>query len=346
MKSRLNWIDALRGLTMLSVVMVHVLTFSFGVNPGQSALCILRSTFTLPLFFFVSGFFLYRPYQEWDRKRVGNALNVRTIAMVGGTILFSSLYGIVMKEKDPFRWIADGNFDKYWYTFSLFQLFIYYLMVTMIMRRASAKGLLVIGLALVAFNFMMPLFRVFDGYWCEWWINKKTAIYSQFFIFGMIMRSNQDKFMRILDRREVMTIILTGYVATLIAGWTYKDFWTGSIEIFGIWIRDFWARLFGILVVTEIFYHNRNFFDSDSRLVRIWLLIGRRTLDIYFLHYFFLPRMRWMSPYLSKGNTFIPELVSALLAAAAILVIVMGISRLMRRAPGLRRLLGVKPTAQ
>ena len=56
MKQRLEWLDALRGFTMLLVVTNHVYDMSFVTNPKYSMFMSLCLLFRMPLFFFISGF--------------------------------------------------------------------------------------------------------------------------------------------------------------------------------------------------------------------------------------------------------------------------------------------------
>ena len=53
-KPRLEWLDALRGFTMIMVVANHVLGLGFGMNGKVSASMQFLVMFRMPLFFFVS----------------------------------------------------------------------------------------------------------------------------------------------------------------------------------------------------------------------------------------------------------------------------------------------------
>ena len=339
---RLNWIDALRGLTMVSVVMVHVLVSGFGLNPERSALAILRGTFTLPLFFFISGFFLFRPLEEWTRQRIARALRVRGSALLLGTILFSTLFFVVMRRENPFCWLRNANFVEYWYTISLFQIFIWYLVAVGIGKLAGRRLFRTVIFLAAAASVALPYTLWADSYWCYWWLNEKTALYFQYFALGMIVRRWQKPFFAWLSRPYMLTLLIAAYVSSLIGGWVYSATLEESCPAVLIFLREEASRLTGLLLVLRIFYNAREWFDGGSRLLRVWRLTGRRTLDIYFLHYFFIPRMRWVGPYLKQGNTVIPELAGALAVSLVILAVILPLSRLLRSAPILRSLLGAK----
>lgn len=48
--------------------------------------------------------------------------------------------------------------------------------------------------------------------------------------------------------------------------------------------------MFALLSIFVLFYKKRAYFSSSSRASKSITFIGRRTLDIYLLHYFFLPK--------------------------------------------------------
>ena len=66
---RYGYFDAMRGVSIILVVMHHVMIFSFGIN---SAIDLFIRTFMLPLFFFVSAFFAFKPLEAWNYKRANN----------------------------------------------------------------------------------------------------------------------------------------------------------------------------------------------------------------------------------------------------------------------------------
>lgn len=61
----MEWLDAMRGLTMILVVAYHVAQISFGVSERTSSSLPFLVLFRMPLFFFVSGFLAYKASFEW-----------------------------------------------------------------------------------------------------------------------------------------------------------------------------------------------------------------------------------------------------------------------------------------
>ena len=65
-KQRIEYLDAIRGFTMLLVVYGHVKLFSFHFLGGSFNTFFVM--ISMPLFFFVSGFLLEKPNQHGKNK--------------------------------------------------------------------------------------------------------------------------------------------------------------------------------------------------------------------------------------------------------------------------------------
>lgn len=59
MKNRINYIDRMKGFTILIVVLAHVYLMTFDM--GDSLVFRFCASFEMPLFMFVSGFVAYLP---------------------------------------------------------------------------------------------------------------------------------------------------------------------------------------------------------------------------------------------------------------------------------------------
>ena len=81
MKQRLEWLDALRGFTMLMVVTNHVYGFGFATNTKYSMFMSLCLLFRMPLFFFISGFLAYKASFSWNLRDTGQLITHRPVGI-------------------------------------------------------------------------------------------------------------------------------------------------------------------------------------------------------------------------------------------------------------------------
>lgn len=338
---RQHYIDALRALTMLSVVMVHLLVRGFGLNPDTSGLAVIRATFTLPLFFCVSGYFACRPIADFTRSRIFNSLRTRICALLLGSIVFDTLY-LITQHKNPFLW-SDGDFDSYWYTFTLLQIYVVYLITVVIARAARRQSVSTILLILLALaGYIAHYYIDYPHYRYYWIFAPKSMEYFQFFVIGCLVRQYSRSFFKLLERPGLLSWLIIIYVISITSHYYYGT----QLRSCSIWLfrinNDLLSRYSALLLVLYIFYNSRALFNRDTPLIRAWCRIGTRTLDIYYLHYFLIPSMRWLGPYLTKGNTLLLQLIIAIPIALIIIGLTMAIGSLIRRAPLLRLLLGRK----
>lgn len=89
----------MRGFTMLLVVCAHVATYSY-----QTDLVTFHaafSTFRMPLFFFISGFILYKASRIWNTVTTLDFLKKKFMVQIIPTlfffVLFVNIFGVIMK---------------------------------------------------------------------------------------------------------------------------------------------------------------------------------------------------------------------------------------------------------
>ena len=60
------------------------------------------------------------------------------------------------------------------------------------------------------------------------------------------------------------------------------------------------------------------------------LFVGRRTLDIYLLHFFFLPKLLFLTPYLEPTRMMLVQLSLSLIVAALVVGLCLLVSEVIR----------------
>ena len=104
------------------------------------------------------------------------------------------------------------------------------------------------------------------------------------------------------------------------------------------------VRYAGLMVVVSFFFNKEEYFNEGHLSGNLLEYIGRRTLDIYLLHFFFLPNLKFLQPFLTTGNTVIIQLFVGITVSAAIITLCLLISNVLRSSNFLASwLFGVKP---
>ena len=121
---RIEYIDAMRGFTMILVVLNHVALFCLGITRSVPSYHIYLQEIQMPLFFFISGFVLYKSNVQWDIKQTAKFITSKIPILIITPFIFLFIYLYI--NNIPFH---EGLFNKmkygYWFTFVLFVFFIY-----------------------------------------------------------------------------------------------------------------------------------------------------------------------------------------------------------------------------
>lgn len=152
------------------------------------------------------------------------------------------------------------------------------------------------------------------------------------------MKKHFDFVQRLIDK----------WITTLVCILVYflLNFYQDIIPNSGAWgvIIQFSKTVSGLLIVFSFFRNNQSLFTKDKVLGRFLQYIGRRTLDIYLLHYFFLPyQLVHVTSIFIEYPIPIVEFVFSLIIALIVIAFCLLISNVIRLSPTLAYwLFGVK----
>ena len=159
--------------------------------------------------------------------------------------------------------------------------------------------------------------------------------YFPFFLYGAIVHRYWDRAQRLMDSRWFFpVVVLLAVITTLeVIKWHY--------------LRMEWASLphtlamFLLLTMVFMFFrHYSDFFSDKTALGRGLQFIGRRTLDIYLLHYFFLPKLPMVGEFFRVNrHNFILDTTAALAVALIVVAFCVITSQLLRVSPFLKKYL-------
>lgn len=280
-KRRIEYIDALRGFTIILVVLQHIVSIYFrgsGLSPFYLSLQQVR----MPLFFFVSGLVFYKVQREWNFKECTQFFRKKITVQVISPAMFMLLYFLYLGID-----IEEGILDKskygYWFTYTLFTYFIFYITTQKALSCFNITGsrndlfllLCAVFISLVAVN---------HNYWNHNFaalLGVEKWKYYIFFVFGTMAKREFPNFEKILDK-YIATLL---FAVIFIASNVFSGIFATKYAIIALQTI---CSISGIVVLFSIFKKLDRQLSSNNKCGKAMQFIGRRTLDIYLIHFFFV----------------------------------------------------------
>lgn len=316
---------------MILVIFSHICHFCLGDSRmGYNAIFIL---FRLPCFFMISGWLFESVAQRPFLTNVRHKFMVQIIP----TFIFLLL---LAPPPEFFRQLGTLK-GGYWFTFALFEYFVLYMIIVRISRKWSFVMALSIALGTFIyaryFNSIHSSAAGWQLYAMDFsgFLSITTWRLFLFFYIGACMHRHFDAFVRWTNKPIVFLLVVITFF--LVASTSHQD---------NIWFEMFRFYVGGITGMWMVFTLFRR---SDPWLVKLHIskplqFVGTRTLDIYLLHFFFLPR--FLMPYAAQLKTFdsqFAEFVVILAITFVVLLLSLMVSYLIRLSPFLAHyLFGVK----
>ena len=147
-KKRLQYIDCLRGFSMIFVVFQHILTFALPDIP-ESWIASFIKTFRMPLFFFISGFVSYKAVFEWNLINFGKIQLKKIRGQLLPTFVMFFLF-VTLHDQQYEKWIFDWAHAGYWFTIVSFEIFLTYCIISMFCRKIKNQNILLLIFVLSA----------------------------------------------------------------------------------------------------------------------------------------------------------------------------------------------------
>ncbi len=346
-KPRLEWLDALRGFTMILVVAYHVAEQGFGESWHHSSSLPFLVLFRMPLFFFVSGFLAYKASQIWNLGNFGSLLwkkfKVQTIPTV---VFFLLAMSIRYKSFLPALESAYHSVYKggYWFTIVLLYMFIIYYLFSYLESKLKFKSWIPITLLFVVSLCFYESY--YQPRYFSWALGRRGPIsdatvflndtsllqlmlYFPFFLYGNIVHRYWDKAQRVMDSKWFFPVVTTIVIlATLDAlKWhTLRMAWA---------VVPLTVSRFGLLTITFMYFrHYKQYFTKLSPIGASLQYIGRRTLDIYLLHFLFLPELPSIGEFFNAhSHNFVIDITLSVLVGLIIIGFCIITSNILRISP-------------
>lgn len=341
---RIEWIDALRGFTMILVVFSHMELFGIDYNTKFSGINSFFITFRMPLFFFISGFVSFKCSEVWNFKHYRTKLIGKTRIQLIPTLLFGLLYAtLVVTQREG---ITPSEafilfFNKslklgYWFTIALLGMLAIYYTVSFILNKCklATRQIVLVAIAFILYYLSFKSNTHFEHntiarLFCLY----KTFQYFQFFIFGNLVSCYREKIFRLLDNKYVITIILLFLVSTFIIYYQQSDISQGRMYLSSTKLLAESLAYLGVITIIAVFRHYENFFSQNTKIGRGLQYIGRRTLDIYLLHYFFIPSIPQIGLFFKSYNNLVLETTTVIALSLLVILFCLIVSNIIRISP-------------
>ena len=280
----------------------------------------------MPLFFFISGWVLYKESRRWDFVTSKLFIIKKFKVQIISTLIFFSLY-IYLFNLNLYN-AFDTTKSGYWFTYTLFFYFLFYITSVYITHFKNNPIFEDIVVALIALMVMACYFiakkdpnsyhhRIYGIIGIPEWR------YYIFFCFGVFVKKYFNQFVSVTNNAMVMAIIIVSFFMLLV----FNQFIINQIPVFYT-ISFFLYGFLGITILYTVFRKNEEWFATNQNISRWMQYIGRHTLDIYLLHYFFLPRNLQMIGEFFKSY---PNPTIELIVSCTLALIVIGICLLVSK---------------
>lgn len=341
-RKRLEYIDAMRGFAILFIVFGHIPLYCYGIADEQLlSFRALTSMLQLPMFFFVSGYVLN---SEKNVKWKDETWYLKLRQLIIPAMFFCGIY-ILINKTDIVYCITDKFKCGYWFTLTLFEFILIQCLWDFIAKSLNInnKGqlyiILSVAIALGIYVLSMPTVSNRLG-GVSGIVGIPMLKYYIYFMAGRLIHLNLENLLRYKYRDTLVSVVILGFLFLAVYNWYFNVELSGPL----FHVNLIMFELFALLSVFVFFYKKRTYFSSSSRASKAITFIGRRTLDIYLLHYFFLPKdLSIFGNYFVNHPAPVLELVFGGMITFIIIVVCLIISEMLRQSVFCKRwLLGVK----
>ena len=332
---RLEYIDSLRGFAILLIILCHVGLWCTNIH--QSETNYYHHFFNLiqiPLFFFISGFVLYKSTANWSLRYSLSFLGKKIPFLLISPLIF--LFCLSYVNNDNFitlltRWDKGG----YWFTFTLFEYyFIYALSLSFLFylkikeNKISDFLLLLIGVMLMILTIPRESNIIgFESIALNNIIGIERSRFFLYFVIGTRVRKYLGHIEFLLDKTIFLGICIAIY-------FLFNIFQPAITKILPQTIFNFTIISSAIFILFALFKKNESSISQQTLIGRLLQNIGRKTLDIYFIHYFFIrTNINKLIPNFQDLNSPVIELCYALMISGIIIFLSLGVSTILRLSP-------------
>jgi len=333
---------------MIMVVANHVAQMGFEEEWKHSSSLQFLLLFRMPLFFFISGFLAYKASLVWNLPTFGQLVGKKLRVQIIPTAVFFLLSAMIL-SKDMWatipEWLHIPTKGGFWFTLVLLYMFLIYYVFAYIESKLKVKSWIPITLLfIVSLVCYETCYLPKHFSWAFGWrghpndfMNDTSLIqvfqYFPFFIYGNIVHRYWEQAQKVMDSHWFYPIIVV--VVIFAAMDTLK--WH-TLRLAWAIIPLTLARFILLTMVVMYFRNYQQYFTKFSVIGASLQYIGRRTLDIYLIHYLFLPDLPTIGAFFDKyRHNFVLDTLSTVVIALLVIGFCIITSNILRVSPFFRK---------
>ena len=276
---------------------------------------VFYGSFHMPLFMFLSGVFAYKSFKAWNVNEVMNFLLKKTLRILLPFLTFGGIYSTLFcgKMTDVYFGVNSG----YWFLPALFYCMLFGLIVYGIINRIGKCNSSYRCMSIHFIFYIVLIALYYKGYLANIPYALHAVKMYPYFLMGTLFSKYSVFKEKIIKSNYLFTIAIGGYVLCLI----FQKYMA---------IRLNYTGAFGIIILIYLFV------NGNQYIPRKLSLVGKHSLEIYVLHWFFLPTLYTFGNYVINENTgvnqnFIILLCITLAIAIPIILVCMLLSKIIQR---------------
>ena len=276
MQNRIQYIDTLKGLAIFLVVFAHCIPLQF-VEPVEGdgfAQLPMRINdfiylFHMPLFMFLSGYLFYKPvsdvvsWQDFGKSLWKRFQSLIVPYFVAGAALY----------------FLKGMFFVYWYLLVLFEFILICSIVRFVVSRMKTSHceVILIGLYVLMVVVLFCFFPQIKQYHKAPFLEIEHLSLFPYFLLGLVC--HKFSYEKSLLSKE-WVLLCVGFI--MVFAFILMTKVKGGEVAMSLCKLLFVSAL--IFVIAYVFYH----LPQDSKAMSAFQRLGKYSLEIYILHFFFL----------------------------------------------------------
>lgn len=347
---RQHYMDLIKGIAIYMVVMGHILTMCIRDIDAATLFKIIGETH-MPLFFFISGWFAYKTTADGRIRRPD--LRQRAMQLLVPMVIVSSIWVLYFPTsglQSPLPQGFDGLWTSeykngYWFTPVLFVIMAMYTLLAPVILRIRRAALAAAASIAVGFVIYVCIVHFLPIRYIYTTSILLVAQFLPIFMLGAIARQHQDAFLRLTaNPRAVTAALLAAIPLFSIIAWPWRFDALDGIPVIVPAARMLYQAALVIVVMNIAVPWSDKAYSPErthpSRIALTLEYLGRKSLAIYLLHYFFLFPMTFLQePARDMALSIVPLTVIATVAAAAVIAVTLGAEYILSRSPLTARLL-------